>query len=289
VTSTHTTLLYIDPCDVVQLRLSKLELIFDKVRQNSSVEALIVFMARAFMRQAALVRSVEMRLDETGALNDPLLRDAEEDDKAMWLEALYDDQVAAHHAQSQRHQALLTDIAGGDYWQAIVQDGTIPWEEKCARLVDGYRHKLRSWFKLVEALAVHSDTSTIPKYWIAFMSRYEPAFDLFNRAACEMTRAQRQNVQQMPGTLFADTKYQPVAASPSSVDRAVKQTAQALPQWRWNQLRWHTCGDRNVGKYTDSEVNQSIKRLLKSGWLSGATGAKVDETAVLLPTAQLRS
>jgi len=42
---------YIDPCDVVQLSLSKLRLVFDKVRQNSSVEALIVFMARAFMRQ----------------------------------------------------------------------------------------------------------------------------------------------------------------------------------------------------------------------------------------------
>ena len=74
--STHTTLLYVDPCDVVQLSLSKLRLIFDKVRQNSSVEALIVFMARAFMRQAALARSVEMRLEETGASSDPLLRDA---------------------------------------------------------------------------------------------------------------------------------------------------------------------------------------------------------------------
>ena len=54
--STRTTLLYVDPCDVVQLSLSKLGLVFDKVRQNSSVEALIVFMAHAFMRQAALAQ-----------------------------------------------------------------------------------------------------------------------------------------------------------------------------------------------------------------------------------------
>jgi hypothetical protein len=52
---------------------------------------------------------------------------------------------------------------------------------------------------------------------------------------------------------------------------------------------WRTCGDRNVGKFTDSEVDQSIKRLLKEGWLSGASGNKVEETSVLSPTDQLKS
>jgi three-Cys-motif partner protein len=287
--STHTTLLYIDPCDVVQLSLSKLGLIFNEVRRNSSVEALIVFMARAFMRQAALVRSVEMRLEESGALNDPLVRDAEEDDKAMWLEALHGDEAVAQHAQSQKYQALLSDIAGGDYWQAIVQDSTIPWEEKCAKLVDEYRRKLRGWFKLVEALAVHSDTSAIPKYWMAFMSRYEPAFDLFNRAACDTIRAQRQNFRNQPDMLFAGTESQPETAPPQAVDRAVKRAAQPHPKCHWKELRWRTCGNRNVGKFTDSEVNQSIKRLLKNGWLGGASGDKVEDDSVLSPTAQLKS
>lgn len=286
--STHTTLLYIDPCDVVQLSLSKLGLVFDKVRQKSSVEALIVFMARAFMRQAAWARSIEMRLDESGALNDLLLRDAEEDDKAMWLDALYDDEIVSKHAQTQRYQALLTDIAGGDYWQAIVDDNTIHWEEKCARLVDEYREKLRSWFNLAEALPVRPDISPIPKYWIAFMSRYEPAFDLFNRAACKMTRSQDLNVKNTPGTLFAGMSTEPEQALPQVVDRAVKSAAKALTSCKWNELRWRTCGNRNVGKFTDSEVDQSIKRLLKSGFLSGARGDKVEEEKVLSPTEQLK-
>jgi three-Cys-motif partner protein len=285
--ATHTMLLYIDPCDVAQLSLSKLRLIFDKVRQNSNVEALIVFMARAFMRQAALARSVEMRLE--GAPDDPLVRDAEDDDKAMWLEALYGDQAVAHYAQSQKYQTLLSEIAGGDYWQSIVQDDTILWGEKCAKLVDEYQQKLRSWFKLVEALPVHSDTSAIPKYWIVFMSRYEPAFDLFNRAACEMVRAQRQNFKNQPGALFAGVELPPESAPRTSVDRAIKRAAQPLPSCRWKELRWRTCGDRNVGKFTDSEVNQSIKRLLKDGWLSGASGDKVEEDTILSPTAQLKS
>jgi len=287
--STHTMLLYIDPCDVVQLNLAKLGLIFDKVRQNSSVEAMIVFMARAFMRQAALARSVEMRLEGTGELSDPLARDVEDDDKAMWLEVLHGDETAAQHAQSQKHQALLSDIAGGDYWQVIVQDSTISWEEKCARLVDEYRQRLRGWFKLVEALPVHPDKSPVPKYWIAFMSRYEPAFDLFNRAACDVIRTQRQNFQNQPGTLFAGMESQPETALPQTVDRAVKRAAQAPPLCRWKELRWRTCGNRNVGKFTDSEVNQSIKRLLKNDWVGGASGDKVEEDTVLSPTAQLKS
>ncbi|HEX3359032.1 MAG TPA: hypothetical protein VHS31_18780 [Tepidisphaeraceae bacterium] len=268
---------------------SKLRLIFDKVRQNSSVEALIVFMARAFMRQAALTRSVEMRLAETGALHDPMVIDAEEDDRAMWLDAMYGEEAAVQHAQTQKYQALLTDIAGGNYWQSIVQDSKVLWEEKCAKLVDEYRQKLKTWFKLVEALAVYSDTSSIPKYWIAFMTRYEPAFDLFNRAACDVIRAQRQNVQNKPGTLFAGMQIAPETALPQTVDRAVKRTAQPLSACKWKEMRWRICGNRNVGKFTDSEVNQSIKRLLKSGWLTGASGDKVEENNNLSPTAQLKS
>jgi protein gp37 len=165
----------------------------------------------------------------------------------------------------------------------------LPWEEKCAKLVDEYRWKLRSWFKLVEALPVRSDKSAIPKYWIAFMSRYGPAFDLFNRAACNMIRVQRQNFLNQPGTLFAGVEPQPEAAQPQTVDRAVKRIAQPLQTCHWNELRWHTCGNRNVGEFTDSEVDQSIKRMLKNGWLSGASGEKVEEDAVLSPTAQLKS
>jgi hypothetical protein len=217
------------------------------------------------------------------------VREAEEDDKAMWIDVLYGDEVAAQHTQSQKYRALLSDIAGGDYWQAIIQDGTVLWEEKCARLVGEYRQRLRDWFKLVEALPVCSDKSASPKYWIAFMSRYEPAFDLFNRAACHAVREQHQNVLKQPDMLFADIKSQPEIPEGRIVDRAVKRASQINLPCRWNELRWRTCGNRNVGKFTDSEVNQSIKRLLKEGWLSGASGTKIEETKVLSPTEQLKS
>ncbi len=282
--STHTMLLYIDPLDVVQLNLRKLKLVFDKVRQNSSVEALIVFMARAFMRQAALARSMEMKIAE--ALNDPLIEQAEADDKAMWLDVLYGDETVEQHARSQKHQTLLTEIAGGTYWQAIVQDQTSSWNEKCLRLVDEYRKKLGEWFKLVEALAVSPDTSPIPKYWIVFMSRYKPALDLFNRAACDMVRTQYENIQS--NTLFAGVDVGADVVPSQQVDRAVKRAAQPLTSCEWQELRWRTCGGRNIGMFTDSEINQSIKRLLKDRWLSGASGDRIENKAILTPTPKLK-
>ncbi len=62
-----------------------------------------------------------------------------------------------------------------------------------------------------------------------------------------------------------------------------------LMQVSCRELRWVTCGGLNVGTYTDSEINQSIKRLLKSGWLTGAAGEKVEEKTILSPTQLLAS
>ena len=121
------------------------------------------------------------------------------------------------------------------------------------------------------------------------MSRCEPAFDLFNRAACDMIRAQELNIRNSPGMLFAGVTTKPEAAGPQAVDRAVKNAAKPLASCKWKELRWRTCGNRNVGKFTDSEVNQSIKRLLKSGFLTGASGDKVEEERTLAPAEQVKS
>ncbi len=283
--STHTTLLYIDPCDVNQLVLAKLKLVFDKVRQNQSVEALIVFMARAFLRQAAWARSIETRIGD--ALNDPLFADADDDDKAMWLDALYDKHVATQHAQVQETHSLLNNILGSNCWEALVDDESTAWEQKISQLVDEYKKQLRTWFKCVEALPVRPDTSSLPKYWIAFASRYPPAFDLFNRAGCEMMRTRELNVRNQPDSLFAGIETEPEVPQPQTVDRAVKRAAKSFSHVSWRELRWATCSGRSVGLYTDSEVNQSIKRLLRSGWLTGATGDKVEEMASIRPSQRL--
>jgi len=283
---THTTLLYIDPFTATQLRFSKLSLIFEKVRQNSSVEALIIFMAGAFLRHAASANNVDIVADQPTTSIDPWLRDAEEDSDALWADLIPEDQGPTQ--KSKLNRELLDDIAGGGYWQAILDAPDVLWEERCARMIDGYRGKLRSWFRLTEALPVHPDTSAASKYWIVFASRYEPAFDLFNGAACKIVRSQAKNVLTNAG-LFKGAEVTPATPAPQTVDRAVKLAAKTHLPSKWQELRWHTCGNRNVGRFTEGEVNQSIRRLLKSGWLSRDPERGAENESILSATTQLMS
>jgi three-Cys-motif partner protein len=282
----HTTLLYVDPCDVSQLDLAKLGRVYEKVRQRSSVEALVIFVAEAFMRHAAAANAVKKQLDGSGAMLDSLIRDADEEEKVFWLEALYGEEKT-WHLQSQRARLILNSIAGGEYWEPILATPNLDWLEKLEMLVERYRRQLQQWFNVTEALPIYPDTSSIPKYWMIFLSRYAPAFDLFNWAACKTVRMQRQNYRQ--DGLFAGTRPQPEVAVPATVDREVKRAVIRNGARPWQELRWRTCGDRNVGKFTESEVNQSIKRLLKAGWLQGASGENVQDEALLAPTSQLLS
>ncbi len=283
---THTTLLYIDPFTATQLRFSKLSLIFERVRQNSSVEALIIFMAGAFMRHAASAHNGDIGAERPTASADPLLRDAEEDSDALWSDLIPEDEGPTQKQKLNRE--LLDDIAGGGYWQAILDAPGILWEERCARMIDGYREKLRLWFKLAEALPVHADTSAASKYWIVFASRHEPAFDLFNGAACKIVRSQAKNVLTNVG-LFAGTEGTPATPAPQTVDRVVKSAGKTHLPRKWQEFRWHICGNRNVGRFTEGEVNQSIRRLLKSGWLSRAPERGVEKESILSATMQLMS
>lgn len=287
--SSHTIFLYIDPCDVVQLSLSRLKLVFDMVRQQSSVEALMIFMARAFMRQASLTNILSTHIQESGVLHDPLVRDADDDDKQMWLDALYDEATSSDFTKAQKYQSLLTDIAGGEYWMDVIKDTANSWEEKCSILVDKYLKVLRSWFKIAEAMPVCAGNSKIPKYWIVFTSRFEPAFDLFNRAACEMTRSQFQDFHRHETSLFSNIEIPEDRPKTHVVDRTLKRFAKRLLPCTWEKLRWSICGGRNVGKYTDSEINQSIKRLIKSGWIVGSSGDRIENAKMLSPTEQLNN
>ncbi len=282
IASTHTTLLYIDPCDVTQLLLHKLKLVFDRVLANQSVEALIVFMASAFMRHAAWVRNIDVKMQSPTAEEDLLFKELLEG-------TLHDGKQDSQQEQKVKSQLILSSIVGGDFWQEIVADEKMPWEERVAFLVDKYREKLKGWFNTVEAVPIRPDHSTIPKYWMAFMSRYEPAFDLFNDAACDMNRARIVSIDNRHGSLFSGIEAEPEGANPSTVDRDVKRELKSARSITWDRLRWNVCGNRNVGKYTVAEVNQSIKRLIKAKLIMGALGNKVEGANILKPAPQLDS
>lgn len=279
-TERKTLLLYVDPCEISQLNFAQLSRLYSLTERNQSVEVLLVFMASAFVRQAAWTRSLATKLEESGALHDPLVRDSVGEEKAMWLSAIYGEE-ADWFNQVRQSEQLLDASAGGDYWKEVVERAS-PWESRCFDLVDAYKTRMRRWFRLVESFPIRADSgSAIPKYWVVFGSRYQPALDLFNRAACEAARRQRQNYRQ-PESLFADLPPQPEAALDFKVNEAVVTSIRSMSTaMSWDKLRWQVCGDQNVGKFTDSEINKSVKRLLKAGVLSGATGDRIEGSAML--------
>jgi hypothetical protein len=274
-----TTFLYLDPFNASQLDLNRLGLLFDNVKTHS-VEVIIVFMARGFMREAARVVGLEQALEKSGALNDSLVSGfADDASKMLMLGALYGEE-AGMYSQKVAAEGVLSGIIGNDGWKDVVASGE-SWEEKCWQLVELYQRRLKSWFSTVETFPIRADAGTpLPQYWLVFGSRYEPAFELFNRGACEARRAQMHNYRK-PDTLFADIARPREGPSESKVNQAVLVSARQQSGSTWEALRRATSSGRNVGVFTDAEVNAAIKRLLRSGRLAGASGDKIDDRSKL--------
>lgn len=286
--ASRTVFLYIDPCNVTSIHLDMLAKVYRQIQHaRASVEVMIVFMARAFMREAARVVRGEEDLIDQGPLGDKLILQSEaREDKEMWLHALYGEDEVSAVDRVWRAERELNAIAGGDYWKDIVRNGSLNWHDRCSALVDQYKVKMRKWFSLVDAYPIRSDIgSELPKYWLVFGSRYEPALDLFNRAACSACREQRHKYRQ-PGSLFAGVAIEE-KPSDGAVDEATRALLSPNITLTWQQLRWHLCRGSNIGRFTDAEWNASIKRMLKSGMLAGASGDKVEDKVVLSPGPRL--
>lgn len=274
-----TVFVYVDPMNALQLDHSKLERVYNGVR-HGSVEILLVFMAQEFLREAARSQSLENELLASGVMDDPLVAGAStEEEKRLWLQAMYGD-AAEQFAQAVDSERALSSMVGGGEWRAIIRSNC-SWEEKCWQLIELYQTQMRKHFRMVGTFPIRKDEGTaLPRYWLILGSRYEPALDLFNSGACEATRSQRQNYRKCD-SLFAGVQRQPEQAPDSTVDRAVQQAFSDSHGMAWRLLRWRTYGGRHVGKFTEGEVNRSIKRLIKQGWLQGATGERNEEEATL--------
>jgi len=274
----NTTLLYVDPCNIAQLRLSQLSKIYGKIHGGSSVETVIVFMAGAFMRQALAVLSREGTIAEL-AMTDPLISSMPEEEWGEWVAALHGPDESSEVGRLQKERAQLDDVAGGDYWDRIARDQSLPFESKCEQLVDAYLLRLKEWFQVRLKYPIFEDAKgKLPKYWLLFGSRYRPCIDLFNRAAC--TARRKQGLAWKSGeTLFADVPID-TSADPAQVSSAVMAVARQVETVQWRELRWQL-SEAELGRFTDSEINRSIKRLLSKGKIAGPSGKKVEEEAMI--------
>lgn len=246
----HTVFLYVDPLKPGDLKFGDLRSVYNRIHRGQSVETLINFMSTGFVRRAQGLRS--------RAFNGDTL-------------------------DTQHHEVLAcNDIAGGDYWQGVVDDASMSQRDRIDSVVRSYAERLEEWFKYVLPYPIrerYGDEQ--PKYHLIFGSRYPGAIDLMNRA---MAKAQRDFVRQfsVQGMLFPN---QPAAevVTPAAIEMLILNTAKRLGRAKWRDLRIQaTLSEPH--RYTDSELNAAIKSAISSGKLhSSANGSKIEDDADVWP------
>jgi len=269
-----TTFLYVDPFNTTRLYLDRLGRVFEAVSRGGSVEVLLVFMANAFLRCAGACLRAES--DAEMVLYDKMVRDAgTADDMIMMARALWGGDELRSAEFAIRWNEELNAVAGGDYWREIMtlaSDNTV--QDRSSAFVNAYKDRLRQWFPITLSFPIYANmTSQLRKYWMVFCTRYEPAIDFINRAAATVRVSQYE--QWKGGTLFADADVPPPADTQLLEQRILEHATQTI---EWCRLRWIVSLDE-VGAYTDSIINNTIKRMLKDGKLVGASGRRVEEKA----------
>lgn len=271
-----TTFLYVDPFSIGRLHLGKLSQVFQRVSEGSSVELLFVFMANAFMRWAGACLRAES--DAESVLEDKMVKGFRHtDDKIMMAEALWDAESVRLAKYAITSTAELDAIAGGTYWRQFVGPVTgLRQEDRVGEFVQAYCDRLRQWFQVVIPFPIHSsDAVQVRKYWMIFATRYKPAIDLINRA---MATARREQFQAWKSdTLFAEIES-PMPVPQRPLEMLVMQCAPTRGYIEWRELRWKVT-ESEFGAFTDSEIDKSIKRLLRTGKIIGPSGLKTEDAA----------
>ena len=149
--------LYIDPYGIKALDST----LFDKFKTFGfrTFEMLINFNSFGFFRDACRVMRVDYK-------NDEALRDL--DDLVEY--------EPTHVSASQQSEDLLINIAGGDYWKAIVsnyQAGRINGYQAEKRLSTEYKHRLRQRYGYVLDMPIRLKAGQRPKYRMIHVCDHE--------------------------------------------------------------------------------------------------------------------
>lgn len=149
--------LYIDPYGIQALDIN----LFDKLNTFgfSSFEMLINFNSFGFFRNACCVMNVDCK-------SDLALQDL---DELVEYEPIEID-------RSQKSEKLLTSIAGGDYWKAIVNDyylKKINGYQAEKRLSKEYKQRLRQRYEYVLDMPIRLKAGQRPKYRMIHVCNHE--------------------------------------------------------------------------------------------------------------------
>jgi len=245
---THSVFLYVDPIRPGDLNFTDLAVVYEQLRSGRSVETLINFLSTGFVRRAQGLRT------------------------RAW--------DGEHFAGNNSEVKACDAIAGGQYWQQIVFDDSLQQRQKIDAVADGYGNALHKWFQWVLSYPVRENyQDKQPKYHLIFGSRHTDAVDIMNRA---MVKARREFV----GAIFTEDVLFDMTPDEEIVDdnrvrKVIMKVMNCHDNLQWRELRAHASIE-DPCMYTDSELNRSIKGLIRSGQLkSDCSGNKIENDAVI--------
>jgi three-Cys-motif partner protein len=246
----HTIFVYLDPIRPSDLLFTDMECVYNQLQHGRSVEVLINFMSRTFVRAIHGMASqilVDNRVDPQSAL------------VCRW-----------------------NSVAGGTYWQDIIFDQRASDLDRIEKLARGYAQKLNTRFDWVISYPIREKYEyRLPKYHLTFGSRHLDAVELMNRA---MVKARREFVgARFVDECLFDLRPEAEVIRPEEIEKVVLETSRILGKTTWKDLRVKTTV-ANPCMYTDSEFNRAIKKAIQAGRLgSDSAGNRIAENASVWP------
>lgn len=247
----QTVFLYVDPYSVRGLHFTKMEAVFNEIRESSSsVEILLNFNVVIFMRWALAALK---RFDELPA----------DDDVETFADRLNDNV----------ERATLSEIAGGDYWIKIASNADDTFAEKLAEMMAQYQKQMSRTFANVCNYSVKERYHhQIPKYSMVFATRSFDGVELMNDAMCKANRQFLEEEFPSKEHLF-DVKPAKETVDVIALRKAVFELfSTESSTMNRKQIRRRLLHTGPVGRVTTSEINRQVGELLKHSKLFSATG-----------------
>lgn len=230
---THSLFLYVDPFAIDGVEWASLDRVIRHVGAACSVELLINFNAKAFVRRALslLARDVPAPNPETEELSESV-----DDESSASLEK-------------------LSAAVGGDWWKDLLASDST-FSRQVHAVAEGFCRLLRERFQEVGSFAVKSNARlAIPNYFLIFGSRKPIALEIMNDA---MAKARGESV--IETDLFSRLELQSLI-----LDLAAKPIARG--ELILAVMRKRFC------VFARKEIRGEVESMLKNGQLKSATGS----------------
>ncbi|MCH8345057.1 MAG: three-Cys-motif partner protein TcmP [Planctomycetes bacterium] len=244
--STHSVFLYVDPFTVEGLDWRAMDRLFQHVGEGHSVEVLVNFNSRSFVRRGLAALRIEV----------PSIDPDNEDDLP----------VDAETAESPS-LTRLDAVVGGGWWREVLRrpDG---FPQQVQAVADGYCDRLRERFSEVcphpvKALPHH----TIAKYYLILGSRSPHALPLINDAMAKSREMLADLAKPAEPTLFETRTFELVPGEDRLRDLLLERLTGQMPRGALINKVMRTA----LGDYSSTQIRRCIAELIKAGTVQSAT------------------